>query len=147
MVFSVFGAGIIVQKAKESLNFPTLNSDLASIISCYLPLKDLIKRTEAQSFTIQMAIAEASQINIGSDPCNINEYFNLRINQNDLALIPKMCNNDISPADYEKLLNCQSTSASVERSFSMLNKLLEKDRNFKPDNIKFYICLMYNKSN
>ena len=110
------------------------------------PLKKLIKKTESQRFSIQMAIAEASQIGFGSDPCNIKEYFDMRINRNDMLSISKMQNNNISPANYEKLLSCQSTSASVERSFSMLNKLLAKDRNFNANNVKFYICLMYNKS-
>jgi len=41
----------------------------------------------------------------------------------------------ISPELYAKLLNCQATSYSVERSFSMLRKLLVKGRHFSPDNV------------
>ena len=41
---------------------------------------------------------------------------------------------------------CQPTTASVERSFSMLNKLLAKDRNFLPQNVKHYMCVHYNLS-
>ena len=33
----------------------------------------------------------------------------------------------VSPATYAQIQNCQPTSASVERSFSMLGKLLRKD--------------------
>ena len=38
---------------------------------------------------------------------------------------------DISPAVYHMLQNSQPTFASAERCFSMLKKLLAKDRNFK----------------
>ena len=46
---------------------------------------------------------------------------------------------DISPAVCHMLQNSQPTSASVERSFSMLKKLLAKDRNFKVENVQQYI--------
>ena len=38
----------------------------------------------------------------------------------------------------------QSTSASVERSFSMMKKLLAKDRNYSVANVIHYIILHYN---
>ena len=41
----------------------------------------------------------------------------------------------ISLAVYHMLQNSQPTSASVEKSFSMLKKLLAKDRNFKVENV------------
>ena len=37
------------------------------------------------------------------------------------------------------------SSAAVERSFSILNKLLRKDRNFDVKNVKKYMMLFYNK--
>ena len=51
---------------------------------------------------------------------------------------------DILPAVYHMLQNSQPTSASAERSFSMLKKLLAKDRNFKVDNVRHYIILHFN---
>ena len=45
----------------------------------------------------------------------------------------------ISPSDTILLMNAQSTSIDVERSFSKLKKMLEKDRNFKEENIVNYI--------
>ena len=51
---------------------------------------------------------------------------------------------DISPAVYHMLENSQPTSASVERSFSMLQKLLAKERNFKVemcDITRFYTLM------
>ena len=43
---------------------------------------------------------------------------------------------DISPAVFRMLQKSQPTSASVERSFSMLKKLLAKDRNDKVENVR-----------
>ena len=53
---------------------------------------------------------------------------------------------DISPAVYHMLQNSQPTSASEERSFSILKKLLEKDRNFKVENVRHYMILHFNAS-
>ena len=53
---------------------------------------------------------------------------------------------DISPAVYHMLQNSQPTSAFVERSFSMLKKLSAKDRNFKVENVRYYIILHFNAS-
>jgi len=52
---------------------------------------------------------------------------------------------NISPELHGKLLNCQATSYSVERSFSMLRKLLAK-QNFWPDNVWKCLALFVNKS-
>ena len=51
---------------------------------------------------------------------------------------------DISSAVYHNLQNSQPTSASVERSFSMLKKLLAKNRNFKVGNVRHYMILHFN---
>ena len=53
---------------------------------------------------------------------------------------------DISPTVYDMLQNSQPTSASVERSFSMLKKLLAKDKNFKVENVRHYMILHFNAS-
>ena len=56
------------------------------------------------------------------------------------------CNNlTIDPTSFALLQKAQPTSAAVERSFSMLSKLLRKDRNFDVKNIQRYILLYYNK--
>ena len=53
---------------------------------------------------------------------------------------------NISPELHAKLLNCQATSCNVERRFSMLGKLLAKDRHFSPDNVWKYLALDVNES-
>jgi len=44
------------------------------------------------------------------------------------------------------LLNCQATSCTVERSFSVLRELLAKNRYFWPDNVWKYLALYANIS-
>jgi len=53
---------------------------------------------------------------------------------------------NICPELYAKLLNCQGTSCSVERSFSMLRKLLAKYCHFSPNTVWKYLALYVNKS-
>ena len=65
---------------------------------------------------------------------------------NDTSEITNMERQDISPAVYHMLENAQPTSASAERSFSMLRKLLAKDRNFKVENVRHYMILHFNAS-
>ena len=65
---------------------------------------------------------------------------------NDISEIINMEKQDISLAVSHVLQNFQPTSASVERSFSMLKKLLAKDRNFKVENERHYMILLSNAS-
>ena len=65
---------------------------------------------------------------------------------NDISEIMNMERQDISPAVHHMLQNSQPTSASVERSFSTLQKLLAKDRNFKIENVRHYMILYFNAS-
>ena len=64
-----------------------------------------------------------------------------------IASIVNMKNKKVSPAVYAELQGCQPTFAAFERSFSMLTKLLRKDRHFFPENVGqyMYLCLHYNK--
>ena len=62
----------------------------------------------------------------------------------DMRAIVKMKRPDIAPAVYDQIQCCQPTSAAVERSFSMLGKLLSKDRYFMPTNVERYLCLHFN---
>ena len=62
----------------------------------------------------------------------------------DVEAIMEMSRSEISPSNYVALQSCQSTSASVERSFSMLKNLLSTDRNFLPQNVEKYFVLHCN---
>jgi len=65
---------------------------------------------------------------------------------NDISKIINMERQDISPAVYSLLQNPQPTTASVETSFSMLKKLLAKDRNVKAKNVQHCMISHFNSS-
>ena len=65
---------------------------------------------------------------------------------NDISEIINLERQDISPAVYHMLQNSQPTSTSVKRSFSMLKKLLAKDRNFMVENVRHHMILHFNAS-
>ena len=50
----------------------------------------------------------------------------------------------LSPEKTAKLRGAVASSASIERSFSKLGKLLAKDRNFNAKNVEAYICVYCN---
>ena len=80
------------------------------------------------------------------DPCAIKDYINKRLSNSDSETIINCSNLTIDPTSYTLLQNAQPTSAAVERSFSMLNKLLKKDKNFDLKIVKKYMMLYYNKT-
>ena len=93
-----------------------------------------------------MHVQAIQELDFGEDTCNINQYSKKRMQSNHISETIDMERQDISPAVYHMLQNSQPTSASVERSFSMLKKLLAKDRNFKVENVRHYIILHFNAS-
>jgi len=64
----------------------------------------------------------------------------------DQQAIGEMTRPNISPELHAKLLNCQATSCTMERSFGMLRKLLAKVCHFCPDNVWKFLALDVNKS-
>jgi len=83
-------------------------------------------------------------LDFGEDTCNISLSLKKEIENNDILKIMSVARSDISPAVYSLLQHCQPTSASVERSFSMLRKILAKDRSFAIENRKYYVILHFN---
>ena len=97
---------------------------------------------ESAKNTIIEAVQAIQELDLGEDICNINQYIK---KNNAKQYISKIINmQDISPAVYHILQNSQPTSGSVKRSFSMLKKLLAKDRNFKIENVRHYMILHFN---
>ena len=101
---------------------------------------------ESAKYYIKEAMRAIQELYFGEDTCNINQYIKKRIQNNDIFEMIIMERQDISPAVYYMLRNSQPTFASVERSFSMLKKLLAKDRNFKVENVRHYMIVHLNAS-
>ena len=101
---------------------------------------------ESAKYTIKEAVQAIQELGFGKYSCNINQYIKKRIQNNDISEIINMERPDISPAVYHMLQNSQPTSTSLERNFSMLKKLLAKDRNFKIENVRHYMILHFHPS-
>ena len=97
-------------------------------------------------YTIEEAVQAIQELDFGEDTCNINQYIKKIMENNDISEIINTERQDISSAVYHMLQNSQLTSASEERGFSMLKKLLAKDRNFKVENVRHYMILHFNAS-
>ena len=139
------GHGIIVAKAKEAIENETLAIDLLTIKRDYSFLTTMVTNAESASYTVLDAHRHLTKMDFGEDTCKIREYVNKRLLKNaDLHAIINMSRSDISPSLYLLLQSCQATSACVERSFSILKKILTKERHFLPQNIVKYLRLRYN---
>ena len=132
---SFVDSGILVTKAKVSLTKSGLAGQMLKIKDQYQCLVKLMEKMKSAKYTIKEAVQAIQELNFGEDTCNINQYIKKRMQSNDISKTIDMERQDISPAVYHILLNSQPTSVSVERSFSMLKKLLTKDRNFKIENV------------
>ena len=138
------GELMLVRRAKEAVLDEGHATSLIQIERCYKGVAELVLELESSDCTIERAFKKTNSLDIGSDPCPIENYLEKRLKKNDIEIIITAERPDIAPATYAKLLNCQPTSASVERSFSMLDKMLAKDRNSNPQNVRNYITLHYN---
>ena len=144
---SFSGGRILVKEAKKVANEAGLTTDLASIKRDYSALPKLIKKCESNKCNIREAVADINSLDLREDTAGISVYLSKRMDKNlDLAAINEYTKEGVSPAVYTALQQYQPTSAAVERSFSMLRKMLSKDRNFMQENIEKYIVVYYNYS-
>lgn len=139
--------GILYSRALEALNDKTLIIDLVKIKRSYEFLINVLDGFENSKYNIETGYNEIAKIFISEDSVGINEYIVKIISKNDIKKIVALNDNTISPTDYQYLLNCPPTSIAVERSFSMLKKMLASDRNFSKENIIKYFMVYYNSGN
>lgn len=137
-------SGLIVQNAKASICASGLERDLMNIKVCYSPLVDMLNKIESTKYTIQQAHDDLNKLNFQNDPAEVDTYLKRRLNDHEINSIMLLTRAEVSPSTYGLLQNCQATSAGVERSFSMLGKILAKDRNFLPNNVEKYLILHFN---
>ena len=101
---------------------------------------------ENAEYTIKEALQAIQELDFREDTCYIKQYIKKRMQNNDIFKIINMERQNILSAVYHMLQNSQPTFASVERSFSILKKLLAKYRNFKVENMRHYMILHFNAS-
>jgi hypothetical protein len=140
------GTGILLSQAQEIVEDATLMNNLMEIETCYSGLIDVIQRLEGAACGISEGYALVRNLDFQEDPCNLSVYLDDRLKRNEVEDILNCTREEISPHAYVLLSNCQCTSASVERSFSLLKKILTKERNFNRENVRRYIVVYYNSS-
>ena len=146
IVESFVGSGNLVTQAKVSLQKSGLAGQLLKIKDQYKCLAKLIEKMESAKYTIKEALQAIQELGFGEDTCNVNQYIKKRMQNNDISKIINMERQNTSPAVYHILQNSQTTSASAERSFFILKKLLALDRNFQVENVRHYMILHFNVS-
>ena len=138
-------AGLLVSRAKDAINVEGLVSDLVKI-NQYRTLAANVEFLEGSACTITKAYGLLKNMQFDDDPCAIKDYIYKRLSNSDLETIINCTNLTVDSTSYALLQKTQPTSAAVERSFSMLNKLLRNNRNFDVKNVKKYMMLYYNKT-
>ena len=136
--------GILISDAKAAIEDKTVFASLCEIKESYIFFVENLDNFESSKYDIENGYRVLSELNIANDVVNIKQYINNRLKVNDIQDIVTLKNENISPACYVAYKKCPPTSISVERSFSMLKKILGKDRNFLPENVKKYMSLYYN---
>ena len=137
-------AGLLVSRAKDAINMEDLVPNLVKI-NQYRTLAANVEFLVGSACTRTEAYGLLKNMQFDDDPCAIKNYIKKRLSNSDLETIINCINLTIDPTSYALLQKPQPTSAAVERSFSMLSKVLRKDRNFDVKNVKKYMMLYYNK--
>lgn len=138
--------GKIVENAQKIVENVNLTHQLVDIKFNYEILISVLDNFENSQYNILSGYQCLQNIDFKNDPCSLKCYLASRLSNNGITEIISMKNECISPTSYLLLQNCPPTSISVERSFSMLKKLLASDRNFYPDNIYDFFSFYFNKS-
>lgn len=145
IVESISEDGVMIKRAKEALRSEYLVKELIEIRENYSVFVDVLENFEHSQYDIDTGFKALSHLDLKSDPINLKYYIDKRLKDNGITELLTLTNDGISPADYMHLKKCPATSIAVERSFSMLGKMLDEDRNFKNDNIYYYFSEYFNK--
>ena len=129
---------------KNAAKSVELELELTEICRCYSELLLLTSKVEGNGYSIMNAYNDIQKIDFKEDPCAIKEFISRRILEKDFLELVNCARREISPAIYASLQSCTATTCAVERSFSLLKKLLSKDRNFLPENLPKYFVFHYN---
>ena len=135
---------MLTEPKQQAVNQCEVAGSLATIQRVYQMLPPLIQKMEYSTFTIKEAYDEILKLDFKDDCVGIGPYIKKRSMPTETL---KASRKNVSPALYADLQRCQPTSAAVERSFSVLNNVLRKDRPFLPENVEKYLRLYYNKHN
>jgi hypothetical protein len=138
--------GILVFNSKNSIHSTTVFQSLCVLKSNYEILVNILDDFEHSKYNMETGLKKLQSISFKYDPVGLKDYIDARLDKNDIVRLVNSTEKNISPSMKMKLINCPPTSVSVERSFSMLKKMLARDRNFVSENILDYFYFYYNTS-
>ena len=110
----------------------------------YESLAKLMENLESVKYAMTGAMQGIPELEFGEYTCRINRYIQKRMQNKGIPKIMNIERPDISPAVNNLFQHSQPTIASVERCFSMLQKVLAKDRHIKVENVKQHMILHFN---
>ena len=146
IVNSFEGNGVLVMKAKAAVNSDSVASSLVKIQRDYMELPKYIMKMENSKYSIREAHADITALDLKQDCVKIMPYIRKRMEKNsDVNSIMEMKHDGMCPALFAKLQSCQPTSAAIEHSFSILGKILRKERHFLPCNVEKYLRILFNE--
>ena len=90
----------------------------------------IIEQCEAEEFSIEKAFKLVDSLRIANNPCQIINCISNRMQKNDISMLMNFENKSINPIECAQLIKCQATTCGFKRSFSMQNKMMQKDRIF-----------------
>ena len=125
---------------------PNIVRCLVEIENRYTCLTKLIFKLENTNCGILEASKYLIELDFHNDACSISVNIKKRFQISEILDIFNCSRPEISPRLYSLLHNCQYTSAAVERSFSLLRKLLTKQQNVHSENVRKYIIILYNST-
>ena len=136
--------GKIIDNALDALSNTSLIKDLIYIHRNYKKILELINRTQEKHFSIEDAIEAFNSIQQEDDVVGVFSYMKSRFKNNEFLRISSFEKDGITPKIFNELMRCPSTSISIERSFSLLNKLVTKEKHFNDINVEKYMVLYCN---
>lgn len=139
--------GIIAENAHVAVFEESLMRDLFDIKINYQKIIFMLEKLETGELNIFSGYNCISTLFCSNDILGFKDYISIRLKESDFESIVYLKNENISPADYILLHNCPCTSIAVERSFSMLKRMLRSERNFNVKNVESYFLTYYNFSN
>ena len=80
---------------------------------------------------------------MGQDSAGISEILKKRIDSYGGKDIINLAKTLLNPTQLALLANAPTATVEVERVFSLVNKLLAKNRDFAPENFFWYLLLKY----
>ena len=92
-----------------------------------------------RAISTHLAHVNISNLDLKQDCVGIGCYILKRMMKNWDVNIVCVKQQNVSPSLYAELQCCQPTTSAVERFFSILGKLLRKDRQFVIENVEKYL--------